>query len=429
MQCTAFIQGQTTASTWDFGDGVVWSNQPFATHAWSRAGDYEVVLRAFNEGHPGVASVTQAVHVLVEPVHYVSATSTNPVPPYTTWTTAATNLQDAVDVVQFPGAVVMVGDGIYASGGSGANRLTVDRPMSVESLNGAQRTVIDGGGTVRCAWLADQAKLSGFTLTNGAATCGGGVWCQSSAAVVSDCVLTGNRASIGAGASGGTLSRCRLTGNETLSPDPASGGISPQGGGTACCVLNQCRLEGNSSTGPGGGAYMGTLNNCILVGNVGYRGGGTYEATLNNCTLVGNSGGGVFGGVLDNCIVYFNSPTNDTSSGSVDSSGLLDQRAVLNYCCTTPAPPKGVGSITNAPSFVDLAEATSGCKPARLVSTRATMFTSSRAPISTATPASPAARWISGPMSSRDRFGDFLRLAPELPPATQRLGGCFRHRR
>ena len=92
----AVIEGRVSASRWDFGDGVVVSNRPYASHAWSAAGDYVVELRAYNESHPeGVSAV---VTIRVSPlVVYVSASSVNPVPPYGSWATAATNIQDAVD--------------------------------------------------------------------------------------------------------------------------------------------------------------------------------------------------------------------------------------------------------------------------------------------------------------------------------------------
>jgi len=41
----ALISGRVSASRWEFGDGTVVSNQPYASHAWSAAGDYAVILR------------------------------------------------------------------------------------------------------------------------------------------------------------------------------------------------------------------------------------------------------------------------------------------------------------------------------------------------------------------------------------------------
>jgi len=45
------INGRVSASSWDFGDGVVVSNRPYASHVWLGDGDYVVVLRAYNESY------------------------------------------------------------------------------------------------------------------------------------------------------------------------------------------------------------------------------------------------------------------------------------------------------------------------------------------------------------------------------------------
>ena len=107
-------------------------------------------------------------------------------------------------------------------------------------------------------------------------------------------------------------------------------------------------LSGNSASENGGGAYGGTLFNCVLSGNSASQyGGGACGSTLNNCTLSGNSasenGGGALWGVLNNCIVCYNTAPNGPNF--YDST-------LLYYCCTT-SDPGGKGNITNAPLFVD----------------------------------------------------------------------------
>jgi hypothetical protein len=288
---TGLIAGRTDLSVWDFGDGYVQVNEPYTSHTWTAPGDYLVALWAFNDSYPGGVSATVTVHVEAEVLHYVAATSGNPVAPYTSWATAATNIQDAVDVAG-AGDKIVVTNGFYAP-------VTVNTPLTLQSVNGPTVTVINGLGATQCVYLANDAVLMGFTLTNGWSDgYGGGVYCESSA-VLTNCVMTGNLA----------------------------------------------------WSGDGGGAYGGTLNNCTLTGNsASWYGGGAIESRLNNCTLTGNSaleGGGAYGCLLNNCIVYFNSDPND--------GGNYDPSSTLNYCCTTPMPTNGVGNITNDPLFVNYA--------------------------------------------------------------------------
>ena len=352
VDLTALIEGRTTSSVWNFGDGVVMSNRPYANHAWAVAGDYVVVLRAYNESLPGGVSATVTVHVVGPPVHYVAVESTNPLPPYTSWATAATNIQDAVDAVAaaaVPGTWILVTNGTYATGGRAVfgtmtNRVAVDKPLILRSVNGPQFTVIqgyqvpgttNGDGAIRCVYLANGASLSGFTLTNGATGTnwdwtnwdysrdqkGGGICCESTSAELSNCVLTGNSAYLGGGAYGGTLNNCTLTGNSAV-----------DGGGAYAATLNNCSLTGNSAWESGGGANWSTLDNCTLTGN-----------------LAVDAGGGAYGSTLNNCIVYYNTAPNGANYSQVEAFGIL------NYCCTTPMPTNGVGNITNVPLFVDYA--------------------------------------------------------------------------
>ena len=296
VQFTGLIEGRVADSRWEFGDGTIVSNQPYASHAWVSTGEYEVRLRAYNETCPEGIAATLTILVL-EPQLYVFSNSSNPTPPYTDWATAAHTIQEAMDFAE-PGDLVLVTNGVYAP-------ISVTKPITVLSVNGPAATRIDGGGSSRCVWLGSNAVLSGFTLTNGCATSvgpanGGGVWCASASAVVTNCALTGN-----------------------------------------------------SAEDDGGGAYGGTLYNCTLTGNSAYGyskwsglGGGAYGSTLYNCTLTGNSawrGGGVYGGSLKNCIVYYNSsPTGPN----------YFYGPAFAYTCTTPLPP-GEGNMDADPAFVN----------------------------------------------------------------------------
>lgn len=306
--------------------------------------------------------------------HHVDLYSANPTSPFADWSTAATNIQDAIDAA-IPGDTILVTNGVYRTGGrlvSGVtttNRVAVTSPLTVQSVNGPAVTVIEGyqvpgttnGSTaMRCVYLTNEAALIGFTLTNGATGAtldsGGGVYFQSvpnhTTSFISNCVLTGNSAGYGgAGATGeGKLLNCSISNNWARL----------YGGGANGCVLVGCILKGNSAGGDGGASLGGAITNCLLIGNsAGGSGGGSYGAKLVNCTVVSNSafGNGPFsaGGIgnsllVANCIVYYNSASQTNSANYGD--------APIFYSCTTPiATGFGVGSITNAPLFADSANA------------------------------------------------------------------------
>ena len=95
------------------------------------------------------------------------------------------------------------------------------------------------------AWITSGASLTGFTLTNGVTYVGngGGVFCTSTNAFLTNCVIRGSMAYVafgsggyGGGAYGGTLYNCTLSGNS-----------ADAGGGASACTLYNCTLSGNSA--------------------------------------------------------------------------------------------------------------------------------------------------------------------------------------
>lgn len=347
----------------------------------------------------------------VADTHYVSPTGTH-LPPYTNWLEAATNIQDAIDV-SAAGDLVLVTNGIYQTGGRlvGAslltNRVVIDKPVTVQSVNGAGVTMIrgakdpgttNGNAAARCVWMTNGASLVGFTLSNGATRAasegmdGGGLWASSVNALASNCILAGNSAaSRGGGAYQVTLNSCTIAGNEAGSGGGAnqsilnhcllignkSRGIASTpalsgGGGAQFSTLNNCTLIGNSAR-YGGGAHAGLLNSCLLTSNSARFGGGAYDSSLSNCCLSGNSanlfgggdgggayncrlnnstiadnsasfrGGGTVDGTIGNCIVFFNS--------APVGPNYFGDLITIAYSCTAPIPTSGTGNIADDPKF------------------------------------------------------------------------------
>jgi len=79
---------------------------------------------------------------------YVNANGLNPVPPFTDWSSAATNIQDAIEVANV-GDRILVTNGVYRFGGrttesTQSNRVALVKGVSVVSINGPKVTFIEG---------------------------------------------------------------------------------------------------------------------------------------------------------------------------------------------------------------------------------------------------------------------------------------------
>jgi hypothetical protein len=316
-------------------------------------------------------------------VHCVDLNCTNPVSPYADWTTAATNIQDAVDASN-TGDSILVTNGVYQTGGAAvtnafgsiieSNRVMVTKPLTIQSVNGSGVTTIEayqapgttnsGRSGLRCVWLTNGASLSGFTLMNGYAffrglnggSGGGGVYCLSNA-TVSDCVISNNSAAgSGGGVYGGTVSNCVIVNNFANSGGGAASSrlincllsqnsANQNGGGADSSFLNNCTITYNSAE-TGGGAYAissvlpgilpnACVNGCMIIGNVASDGGGTAFTTVNNSILIGNwatnSGGGVYCGTVNNCTLADNSAGN-IGGGSIGGPIYPMNPVTMNNC-------------------------------------------------------------------------------------------------
>jgi len=397
IRFTSEIEGRAASNHWNFA-GISATNQSFVSHTWPTAGTYDVELRAFNTDWPLGIAATVSVSIVgsgsISP-HYVDAASSTPVWPYTSWATAASNIQDAVDAAEASGLVgaqVLVADGVYDTGAreiprfASFNRVVITETVHVRSVNGPATTWIvgseaDGGGNgpgaVRCAYMRG-GSLSGFTLTDGHTLLeganslyeksGGAVNAYGSTGVViSNCTVTGNSADFYGGAIlngtvldstissnscqfiGGGLFSCASAVNCTIANNEAG-----YVGGTYHTDLTDCLVVSNSAIGSGGGVRDGVIRNTTIAFNhSGDKGGGAYGGTFYNCSISDNTaviGGGVARGLganLFGCVVADNHAVE--KGGGVDGGNVNHCSVVRN---TTDGSGGGVNNSTVKSSIV-----------------------------------------------------------------------------
>ena len=307
LSFTAATAGKIQQLIWtiaaDAGTRMV-TNTPVVQQAWNTPGLHTIVLEARNLS--GSAAATATVSIIAAVTNYVALAGGH-VAPFTSWATAATNIQAAVDVA-LAGGVVILSNGTYQE----SAMVMVAKPITVTSLGGWQTTMVDGGDVHPCFFiLGCAAVIDGLTLTNGYA---------------------------GADAFG------------------SGGGIAMDGGGT----LRNCVVLDCEATMYGGGAvchYGATVQNCYFNGNMAQYGGGVlcyYGGTVENSTMANNAatihGGGVFcegGGDVRNSILYYN--FGAMGSNWYDSLGGMTYR----YCATTPAH-SGEGNMTADPRLAGI---------------------------------------------------------------------------
>ena len=399
----ALVDGKVVDFAWDFGGGSSNVGVSVVEHAYSGVGHYAVVLRAWNQDC--AASATTSVAVVAGSTNYV-ALGGGHIAPFTSWATAATNIQAAIDAA-VPGGRVVVNDGVYDEGEYAIygmrNRVGIYKPLTVIAASPDPRvTVIQGLGppganAMRCAYVGRRGCLVGFTLTNGNTQVsgddiriqnGGGAWCDGGS--ISNCTIVGCHALWGGGVCGGTAYNCSVLHNIA---DAEGGGLylvdayasciigntaSNAGGGASGGSLEQCEINGNSSSGTGGGTAVADLRQCTVSANsAGLQGGGVYGGTVKNSVIVRNSalsdGGGIFLGDIQNCTIVSNTATHgggvfrSVAQGSIIpvrnsivyfnhasvSGDNYNDGSVFDACCTTPSP-AGTNNLTDDPKFAGM---------------------------------------------------------------------------
>jgi len=227
--------------------------------------------------------------------YYAAQNGQVPAAPYTSWVSAASSIQDAVNAAT-SNSTVWVGAGRYtlpanSSNYYGSNVVFVNRPLILRSSNGVpSSTIIDGQGTNRgitvlyaSPSITNRFVLDGFTISNCWATnIGGGI--------ILDPLNTGWT---------NIIQNCIIADNTVFSPTST---VTAAGGGLYCSmnfayfglIVSNCVFRNNQATNANlkaramaGAIYSRTagtrlITDSVIESNVaGYAGGiYTYLATL-----------------------------------------------------------------------------------------------------------------------------------------------------
>ncbi len=254
---------------------------------------------------------------------------------------------------------VLVGPGTYFEHISWPNNI---QGIHLLSEHGPDTTIIDGG--IAMCWVVDTTTvIDGFTIQNGYSYMGGGIYIQNGSPIITNNIITDNRA----GEYGGGIyvqNGSPIIINNVISRNEADlwgGGIacrynsSPiikhntivhnrtdgNGGGILCLesspliVNNILRL--NTAAFTGGGIYCWRSSpeitgNTITRNVAGEHGGGIYcwwsSLFIDSCTISSNSGDGIYSAVNSSATVIHNNIVANVGYGicNEDSTNIMDAR-------------------------------------------------------------------------------------------------------
>jgi len=256
--------------------------------------------------------------------------------------------------------------------GGGAYCASNSSPHFVGCIFEANRALSYGGGVYcqnRSSPTFTNCSMTGNEAGSSSQAGGGGIYCESSSIIFSDCTISANHA-LGDGSCGGGV-YCRNASptftNCTINNDSACEGgavfcrehsspsfvncslgdnLAARGGGGMTChesspSFRHCTFNGNSVSSFGGAAYCDNsspiLDDCTITNNSGSSGGGvccrTSSAHFTNCFFSGNMAGSYGGGF----------------SGHGCSSNFIDCSFSGNSACVGG----GVSCLGSSASFVN----------------------------------------------------------------------------
>ncbi len=221
-----------------------------------------------------------------------------------TWALAKKTVQAGANAASLSGGEVWVAGGTYnerivlpayayiCGGFAGTETSKGERSWTTNA------TILDGqnGGSVVWANGCGSASgVDGFTIRNGKAVDGGGVYCGYASPTIANNTISGNSTMSGSG--GGICCICSFA---TISNNTIVGNNSVDDGGGVYCAISSLTVTGNTIKGnvtssDGGGIYLtssaGTISGNLFSGNNGAIFSYQCSPAITNNTISGNASG------------------------------------------------------------------------------------------------------------------------------------------
>jgi predicted outer membrane repeat protein len=300
------------------------------------------------------------------------------------WALAVKTIQRGVDLVGASGWMVLVADGTYKGDGN-KNIDFGGKDIYLKSNGSAETCIINCESNGRGFYFNNgetlDAYVDGFTVMNGNAPGGGGIYVNSEASII-NCRILHNVAdgpsahtSCGGGIwfpsnSKGLIANCIFDNNTA---HQAGGGIFTRDGNVFVTVVNTI-VRNNEAFVDGGGIYIWdtdiTIDNCLVINNVADFGGGVLitqgtVARIHRTRIINNTASGTrtAGGLdwedgasltMTSCLI-----ANNTALGS-DGGGIYcdggGNGSVINCTITGNIALEGGGiyvALNTNPAFIN----------------------------------------------------------------------------
>lgn len=296
----------------------------------------------------GLVCLACTVSLSLAATLYVDINNPTPVAPYSSWATAANDIQTAVDAA-VSNDTVIIADGTYTI----TSQLSINKCLTMKSVNGPDVTIVDADGNCRVFNLNSNngaIVLEGFTITGGYADYdaahGGGIYAAGNNSIcIIYCIVEDNAAPVNGG---GIHVRSKST-TEIESSTFRNNFAGRSGGGiyvtqnNRVVVITNCVVVGNYSEMNGGGIDIRGDDTTIRKSQVsnnqaGLRGGGIYVSgsgyrKVEDSIIKNNSatakGGGIGGGSqrILRCVIANNH--SDGTGGGLDFKGLIADSLIV----------------------------------------------------------------------------------------------------